>query len=262
MPGPGMRGVRTVSVTREAPPSCGSTPMEVRTAQPSITCRLTRVASLGAVSGRYGAVYEMWRRKPKTPVLVDAEAAHRLQPRTFSIPRRVVRETLAPGDYVKLIFKVDPPAGRVEAERMWVEVLGTNGGTYTGRLANKAEHLPDLHPDDIILFGPEHIAARQAGPDDPLYTDPHAFAVVSRRVWDDDAWPSRLERHEIPDAQFSGWFVLAGDETEEFRADRANFAPVPQAALFDRFRVLDSGLEGPLGTTMIWSGEDAEYVRT
>jgi hypothetical protein len=32
--------------------------------------------------------------------------------------------------------------------------------------------------------------------------------------------------------------------------------------LFDRFRVLDSGLEGPIGTTMVWSDEQAEYGPT
>jgi hypothetical protein len=204
----------------------------------------------------------MWRRKAKGPILLDAEAAHREHPRTYSIPRRVVRDTLVPGDYVKLLFKVDPPAGWVEVERMWVEVVGSKDGAYTGRLANQPEHLPNLRPGDSITFRPEHVAAREAEPDDPLYSDPNAFAVVSRRVWDEDAWPGRLERHEIPDAQFSGWFVLAGDESEEYKSDKTNFSPVPQATLFDRFRVLDSGLEGPIGTTMVWSDEQAEYGPT
>lgn len=204
----------------------------------------------------------MWRRQPKDAVLLDAEAAHREHPRTYSIPRRVVRETLTPGDYVKLLFAVAPPAGRVEVERMWVEVTGSKGGAYAGRLANKPEHLRNLRPGDTIAFRPEHVAARGAGPDDPLYTDPNAFAVVSRRVWHEDAWPARLVRHEIPDAQFSGWFVLAGDETDEFKADMTNFEPVLQATLFDRFQVLDSGLEGPVGTTMTWSDEQAEYEVT
>lgn len=202
----------------------------------------------------------MWRPKEKTtPALLNAEAAHREHPKTYSIPRRAVRETLAPGDYVKLLFKVDPPAGTVEVERMWIEVVTARGGTYAGRLANKPAYIRNLRPGDLIEFRPEHVAAREAGPDDPLYTDPNAFAVVSRRVWDEDAWPGRLERHEIPDEQFSGWFVLAGDEENEYKADQGNFLPVPQANLFNRFRILDSGLEGPVGTTMIWNDEEAEY---
>lgn len=206
-----------------------------------------------------GVADAMWRRKTADPVLLDAEAAHREHPRTYSIPRRVVRETLVPGDYVKLLFKVDPPAGWVEVERMWVEVVGSKDGGYTGRLANKPEHLPNLRPGDRIAFRPEHVAAREAEPGDPLYTDPNAFAVVSRRVWDEDAWPGRLERHEIPDEQFGGWFVLAGDEADEYKADQSNFQPAPQGSLFDRFRVLDSGLEGPVGTTMVWNDDEAEY---
>lgn len=87
-----------------------------------------------------------------------------------------------------------------------------------------------------------------------------AFAVVSRRVWDDDAWPGRLERRRLPDPQFSGWFVLAGDERSAYRDDPTNFVPVAQATLFERFRVLDPGLEGPVGTTMLWDDAAAEYA--
>lgn len=92
-----------------------------------------------------------------------------------------------------------------------------------------------------------------------MYTDPAAFAMVSKRVWEEDAWPARLERHPIPDPDFSGWFVLAGDESDPYKADKANFRPVPQATLFDRFKVLDSGLEGPVGTTMAWDEAALEY---
>jgi hypothetical protein len=201
----------------------------------------------------------MWRRKAADPMLLDAESAHREDPRTYSIPRRLVRETLEPGDYVKLLFKVDPPAGRVEVERMWVQVVGSKDGVHTGRLANKPEHLRNLRPGDRIDFRPEHVAAREAVAGDRRYTDPNAFAVVSRRVWDEGAWPGRLERREIRDEQFSGWFVLAGDEADEYKADASNFLPVPQANLFGRFRVLDSGLEGPIGTTMVWNDDEAEY---
>jgi hypothetical protein len=37
------------------------------------------------------------------------------------------------------------------------------------------------------------------------------------------------------------------------------FVPVTQGELSDRFRVLDSGLEGPRGTTMTWDDETLEY---
>jgi hypothetical protein len=103
------------------------------------------------------------------------------------------------------------------------------------------------------------VAARDAPEGDSLYTDPDAIAVVSGRVWNEDAWPRRLERREIQDRQFSGWFVFSGDEPKAYLADPTNFVPVAQATLFDRFRVLDSGLEGPVGTTMVWNEEALEF---
>ena len=203
----------------------------------------------------------MWGRKPKPePKLLDAESAHRASPRTYSIPRRAVRESLKPGDYVKLLFEVDPPVGWVEVERMWVEVISLRDGGYLGRLVNEPGFVPNLNHGDDVFFRPEHVAAREAGPDDPLFTDPDAVAVVSRRVWDDGAWPARLERRSVPDPQFSGWFVLAGDESEAWKADMNNFVAITQATLFKRFGVLDSGLEGPTGTTMAWDEEAVEYV--
>lgn len=79
----------------------------------------------------------LWRPRKKPPELLSAEAAHKQDPRTYSIPRRAVRESLKPGDYVKLLFKVDPPVAQVEVERMWVAVTGSRDGEYTGRLANQ-----------------------------------------------------------------------------------------------------------------------------
>jgi len=161
---------------------------------------------------------------------------------------------------VKLLFKVDPPAGSVEVERMWVEVVDARGGEYSGRLANEPGYLTTVKQGDGIGFGPQHVAARDTGPDDPLFTNPAKFAVVSGRVWTDGAWPGRAERREIPDSQFSGWFVLAGNETEAFKSDPGNFVPIAQGVLFDRFPVLDSGLEGPTGTVMVWDESTLEYV--
>ena len=62
----------------------------------------------------------MWGRRSKVvePRLLGAEAQHRAAPRTFSIPRRVVGESVRPGDLVRLSFVVDPPVGSIEVERM------------------------------------------------------------------------------------------------------------------------------------------------
>lgn len=204
----------------------------------------------------------MWGRRSKVsePRLLDAEAARRAAPRSFSIPRRAVRDSLKPGDLVKLLFVVGPPVQGVEVERMWVEVLEGADGGYVGRLDNKPGSARNLKAGDRVSFRPEHVAARDAPEGDPLYLDPDTLVIVSRRVWEDDAWPRRLERHDVPDPQFSGWIVFAGDEPPSYVADIENFAPVGQAELFDRFRVLDSGLEGPVGTTMAWDDAALEFV--
>lgn len=193
------------------------------------------------------------------PSLLDAEAEHRRSPRTFSIPRRVVRESLVPGDLVKLLFVVDPRTSSGSVERLWVEVIEASADGYVGRLDNRPDHVTGIREGEPVTFGPRHVAARWTDDDDPLAVDPAAFAVVSRRVWDSDAWPRRLERRAIPDPRFSGWFVFAGEETDAETADPMRFVPVSQADALDRWRVLDSGLEGPIGTVMVWDDEAFEY---
>jgi hypothetical protein len=69
----------------------------------------------------------------------------------------------------------------------------------------------------------------------------------------------RLQRFDFPDPTFSGWVIFSGSETAEYKSDPNNLVPVVQAALFDRYRVLDSGMDGPVRTTMIWNAADAEY---
>jgi hypothetical protein len=206
----------------------------------------------------------MCRRRSQrlTVKLLDGEAVHRAKPRSFSIPRRAVRETLPAGDLVKLGFVIDPPEGTIEVERMWVEIVRAGDGGYTGRLDNEPTHVKGIKLNDEIDFGPEHVIARYAPPTDPLYTDPALFAVVSREVWDADAWPTQVERRQVPDPAYSGWFVFAGTESADFVADASNFVPIRAAQLFQRFRVLDSALEGPVGTRLTWSDADAEFRST
>jgi hypothetical protein len=191
--------------------------------------------------------------------LLDVEAIHQEHPRTYSIPRRAVRETLVAGDLVKLVFGPDDLDVASPVERMWVEITDAAPGRYEGTLENAPTHLANVHQGDIIVFGPEHVAARNAEPNDPLYTDFDKFAIVSRDVWERDRWPGRLQRGQVGDEELSGWLVLAGDESEPVGSDWENFLPIRQAELCGRFRVLDSGLEGPVGTVMVWNEEAGEY---
>ena len=95
--------------------------------------------------------------------LVSAEERHAAHPDTFQIPPRDKRESLSPGDGVKLLFEIETKEGhRVVdrgVDRMWVIVKARTKESYIGILDNDpgtAENLK-LHEGDSIVFGPEHI---------------------------------------------------------------------------------------------------------
>ena len=71
--------------------------------------------------------------------LDDGEAYHADAPETFCIPVRQRREALQPGDYAKLIFRIDveDTAEENDVERMWVLVRERTSGGYLGVLDNE-----------------------------------------------------------------------------------------------------------------------------
>jgi hypothetical protein len=96
--------------------------------------------------------------------LVSAEERHAAHPQTFQIPSRGARESLAPGDGVRLLFEIETrERDRVidrGVDRLWVIVKQRHGEGYVGLLDSDpglAEGL-DLRPGDAIAFGPEHVA--------------------------------------------------------------------------------------------------------
>lgn len=95
--------------------------------------------------------------------LISAEERHASHPETFKIPTRERRESLAPGDGVKLLFDIETREdGRVidrGVDRMWVIIKARSDRGYTGVLDSDpgaAENLL-LHEGDEISFSPEHI---------------------------------------------------------------------------------------------------------
>ena len=84
--------------------------------------------------------------------LASAEARHAASPETFEIPTREDRDTVVPGQLVKLIFE----AGDF-AERMWVRVVRRDDVGYMGELRNNPLHPMGLTFGTAIRFGPEHI---------------------------------------------------------------------------------------------------------
>ena len=96
--------------------------------------------------------------------VVSAEAQHAAHPSSFHIPPRRQRESLLPGDGVRLLFDIQTTEGGQVIDRgidrMWVIVKSNHSDGYTGVLDNDpgvAENLT-LRRGSLISFGPEHIA--------------------------------------------------------------------------------------------------------
>jgi uncharacterized protein YegJ (DUF2314 family) len=87
--------------------------------------------------------------------LDDGVERNRLHPDTFEIPSALERETLKPGDHVKLSFLVDDP--EYGGERMWVEVAKVKGQAYVGTLINQPLFIEDLEWRQEIKFAPCHV---------------------------------------------------------------------------------------------------------
>jgi hypothetical protein len=98
-------------------------------------------------------------------MLVSAEERHAAHPATFQIPSKTEREALVPGVAAKLLFHIETKdAGRVidrGVDRMWVIVQAVGPDGYAGVLDSDPGHSEglNLHEGDVIVFGPEHVAA-------------------------------------------------------------------------------------------------------
>ena len=192
--------------------------------------------------------------------LLNAEELHRTYPASFSIPRSGPRRSLTAGSLAKLLFRVgddDPP----RSEHMWVEVTEVRLDGYVGRLDNDPTLISDLRPDAVVPFGPENIAAIYR-PNGPLDVRPEQFAVVSDRLVAGGGWPVRLERRDVPDSQFSGWFLFAEGDPLVPPPDMAGFQPVTHYEIDQRWRSFDSVQDEPSGTEWIWDPAAVEWVRS
>lgn len=98
-------------------------------------------------------------------MLVSAEERHLADPDTFQIPSAADRGSLVPGVAAKLLFLIETTeGGRIidrGVDRMWVIVRAVTPEGYEGVLDNdpgESERL-NLRAGDVIVFGPEHVAA-------------------------------------------------------------------------------------------------------
>lgn len=116
--------------------------------------------------------------------LASGVLQNELTPTTFYLPSEAARRAVPVGYFVKITFEIADDDEEEEtgpfAERMWVEVTGTNGPYYVGRLRNQPSSFVYIDPDDEkhfvdpeaplkvgdeIIFLPEHVI-NILGPED------------------------------------------------------------------------------------------------
>ncbi|QSX33765.1 DUF2314 domain-containing protein [Shewanella avicenniae] len=88
--------------------------------------------------------------------LDNGEEINREYPETFWMPPRDERESLLPGEIVKLIFRISLEES-LHVERMWVVVEERNGDSYVGVLDNDPYCTTELRAGASIEFCPEHV---------------------------------------------------------------------------------------------------------
>jgi len=88
--------------------------------------------------------------------LDNGEKLNKDSPETFSIPPRAQRDSLLPGELVKLIFRMSLGED-VQIERMWVIIKSRTDTGYIGTLDNDPFCTKELQAGAEVVFGPEHI---------------------------------------------------------------------------------------------------------
>jgi hypothetical protein len=119
--------------------------------------------------------------------LDNGEVLNRAHPDSFEIPNAAVREILQPGDWAKLIFRINVDDAETPAavERMWVLVTQRLPAGYLGVLDNEPR---SIQPNDDFWLGaelpfePRHIIDVQGGDDDSVARS----ALPARIPWNRD----------------------------------------------------------------------------
>ena len=185
-----------------------------------------------------------------TWTLEDAEKIANEHPYTFYKPSPEAIALLAPGCNVKLIFAFqsdDPSAPR--AERMWVQIEDVNTGIFVGRLDNEPRYIADLKLGAKIHFEAKHIINTDVADPIPSIVDKDvARCIVARKILDEGIPVGFLSREEPNDDKDSGWFMLGGDETDEYMDDSDNFACVSLGAILSVDDSILALLDSPIGS--------------
>lgn len=93
---------------------------------------------------------------PATYTLDNGLDLHREFPDTFWIPPQGDRESLCPGDLVKLIFRIEFD-DEAHVERMWVKVTEVGPGSYVGVLDNDPFCTDEIRHGMRVEFHSDHV---------------------------------------------------------------------------------------------------------
>ena len=93
---------------------------------------------------------------PVTYTLDSGTEIHREFPDTFEIPSQEDRESLLPGDFAKLIFRIEFD-DEAHVERMWVEVTEVGPEFYVGVLGNDPYCTDEIRSGMRVEFNADHV---------------------------------------------------------------------------------------------------------
>jgi hypothetical protein len=93
---------------------------------------------------------------PVSYTLDNGAETHREFPDTFEIPSQQRRESLKPGDIVKLIFRIEFDE-EAHVERMWVRVAEVKPEFYIGVLDNDATSTDEIRSGMRVEFHADHV---------------------------------------------------------------------------------------------------------
>lgn len=203
----------------------------------------------------------------KTWKLEDVSGRAIEAPYTFYLPSAELIAQCQAGDLVKLIFQCEIENDQgCSAERMWLEIISRDGEQFVGRLDNTPRFIPDLHINDEILFSSCHIIQSQRDDPVPSLADRYTErCFVTSTVLNDQCPVHALYREEVDaegeERRFSGWTLMAGDETDDYCDVPDNWHFVSLGAVFnidDSFRSL---IDQPFTREMeyVWNAQTKQF---
>lgn len=193
--------------------------------------------------------------------LEDAQKIADEFPDSFYKPSKEVISKLKRGKVVKLIFNFESDNPYYpSAERMWVGITKVNKKGFVGQLASIPCFIKGLGYGDTIKFESRHIIdIEQEHPVISVVEKHEDFCVVTKNIVCDGEKVGFLLRDKNDQEHDSGWFITAGNETDEYMANDDNLT---YATLSDVLKVdssIVSLLESEYGSAF-FRDEDGNFA--